>query len=225
MSRQVIVLKIFKVLLDGKLATTYGTDFNCIAESILERSLDKAVIFTDGYASMTQEKQEDLKNKRLRTLTVLFAVLGMRLSARPYPDGPPIRDAAHARLLERFRARLAPTIRLRTEVPLARDSDGREWERDLRAWDGELLERRHSCKLEAETVLHDLQATDRRIALKMEDDRVDRVILLVAATKRNRRVLREFRELVGARYPLDTRRVMAGLRDGRLPARSGIVVL
>jgi transcriptional regulator with XRE-family HTH domain len=154
----------------------------------------------------------------LRTLTVVFAVLGMRLSVRPYTEGAPLRDDAHARLLRRFRARLAPTIRMRTEVPLGIDGD-------LRAWDGELLVAGETCKLEAETVLYDLQATDRRIALKMADDHVDRVILLVAATRRNRRVLREFGGLIAERYPLGTREVMAALAAGRLPERSGVVLL
>lgn len=157
----------------------------------------------------------------------LFAVLGLRLSARAYPDGAPVRDVAHLQLLARFRATLPPTIRLRTEVPLRLD-------RDLRAWDGGLevvggveasgAGRRSTCKLEAETVLYDLQSQERRVALKMADDRVDRVILLVADTHRNRRVLREFREQLMARFPLGTAAVMRELRAGRLPERSGIVI-
>ena len=70
----------------------------------------------------------------------------------------------------------------------------------------------------------DLQATERKIALKMADDQVDVVILLVADTPRNRRVLREFRELIATRFPLDTRAIMRQLRAGRLPERSGVVV-
>lgn len=153
----------------------------------------------------------------LRTLSVVFAVLGMRLSARPYPEGPPVRDAAHARLLTRFKADLPPTVTLRTEVPLRHVQD-------LRAWDGELESADGTCKLEAETVLYDIQAQERRIALKMADDHVDRVILLVADTHRNRRVLREFRGLIAARFPLDTRVVMRHLRAGGLPQDSGVVL-
>jgi transcriptional regulator with XRE-family HTH domain len=153
----------------------------------------------------------------LRTLSIVFAVLGMRLSARPFPEGSPIRDAAHARLLTRFKADLPPTVKLRTEVPL-------RYVQDLRAWDGELEAHDGTCKLEAETVLYDIQAQERRIALKMADDHVDRVILLVADTHRNRRVLREFRELIAARFPLDTRVVMRQLRAGGLPQDSGVVL-
>ncbi len=147
----------------------------------------------------------------------LFAVLGMRLSARPYPEGTPIRDAAHTRLLTRFGSELPPAVKLRTEVRLRHVQD-------LRARDGELEATGDTCRLEAETVLYDLQAQERRIALKMADDHIDRVILLVAGTHRNRRVLREFRELIAGRFPLDTRTVMRHLRAGELPPASGVAL-
>ena len=102
----------------------------------------------------------------LRTLSIVFAVLGMRLSARPYPEGAPIRDAAHARLLARFRAELPATIKLRTEVPLRQRPD-------LRTWDAQLETDLLFCKLEADTVLYDVQAQERRIAQKMADDATD----------------------------------------------------
>jgi transcriptional regulator with XRE-family HTH domain len=153
----------------------------------------------------------------VRMLSVLFAVLGMRLSVRPYPEGTPLRDAAHARLLARFRAALPSSVRLRTEVPLRRDGD-------LRAWDAEVEASNGTCKVEAETMLHDLQATERRIALKMADDGVERVILLVADTHRNRQVMREFRASLAVRFPLDTRAVLDALRAGRVPPHSGVVL-
>ena len=163
-------------------------------------------------------EQDRVPGVSVRTLALLFAVLGMRLSARPYPDGPPLRDAAHARLLSRFQARLPSPVRMRTEVPLWIDGD-------RRAWDAELATLDDTCKLEAETVLHDLQATDRKVALKMADSGTDRVILLVADTRRNRHVLAEFRPLLRSRYPLETRALMQHLRAGRLPPLSGVAVL
>ena len=62
----------FETLLKGNIQTTFGTDFNCIAQSILERGFDKAVIITDGYASMSDELKEQLKKHGLVTLTILF---------------------------------------------------------------------------------------------------------------------------------------------------------
>ena len=62
----------FRTLLAGQVQTTYGTDFDCIAEHALANRFDKAVIFTDGYASMKEENQEQLKARIFRALTVLF---------------------------------------------------------------------------------------------------------------------------------------------------------
>lgn len=62
----------FDSLLKGNIKTTYGTDFNCIAKSILDRGFDKAVIITDGYASMNSDLREQLKKTGLITITILF---------------------------------------------------------------------------------------------------------------------------------------------------------
>jgi transcriptional regulator with XRE-family HTH domain len=168
-------------------------------------------------AQLARLERGDAPGASLRSLSIAFAVLGMRLNARPYPEGLPLRDEAQASLLARFRSELPPGISMRTEVPLHGD-------RDLRAWDAELATADATCKLEAESALYDLQAQERRIALKMADDDAGVVILLVADTHRNRRVLREFRDLIAVRFPLDTRAVMAALRAGRLPERSGLVL-
>lgn len=169
-------------------------------------------------SQLSRVERGEATEASLRTLTVVFTVLGMKLSARPFPEGPPLRDAGHARLLSRFKSRLHPAVRMRTEVPLPGD-------RGRRAWDGELALANETCKLEAETVLYDLQALDRRIARKMADDHVERLVLLVAHTRRNRRVLREFHALVSERYPLATRELLAHLGRGRLPPASGYVIL
>lgn len=50
-----------------------------------------------------------------RASTLLSAV-GLELSVRVYPGGEPLRDAAHAALLARFRARLHRSLRFATEV-------------------------------------------------------------------------------------------------------------
>ena len=62
----------FESLLRGEIETTYGTDFDCIAQSIVDRGFDKAVIITDGYASMEDEIKDELKDRKLQTLTILF---------------------------------------------------------------------------------------------------------------------------------------------------------
>jgi transcriptional regulator with XRE-family HTH domain len=154
----------------------------------------------------------------VRAYAVLFAMLGHSLSCKPYPDGTPVRDVAHLRLIKRFLADLNARIGYRSEVPTRIRGDLRSWDLELRADDA-------TCGVEAETVISDVQALDRRIGLKMADDDVEVVILLVADTARNRAALAEARELLAARFPLGTREVMASLRAGRIPHASGIVIL
>ena len=68
----IVVETTMQDLLKGKIRTSYGTDFNCIAKSILERRFEKAVVITDGYADMSDEFSKQLKAMGLVTLTLLF---------------------------------------------------------------------------------------------------------------------------------------------------------
>lgn len=56
----------------GSIITTYGTSFDCVAESIIENNIEKALIFTDGYASLRSELQRQLKEKNPELMVVLF---------------------------------------------------------------------------------------------------------------------------------------------------------
>ncbi len=59
-------------LIRGRVRTTYGTDFDCVAKSILEKRFDKVVIITDGNASMNEENYKLIKTQGLVSLTILF---------------------------------------------------------------------------------------------------------------------------------------------------------
>ena len=156
-------------------------------------------------------------NVSLRTLVLLGTSLGLVIPARPFPEGDAIRDAGHARLLERLRVRLHPSLRWRTEVPLPSPGDRRAWDAvtGVAAW---------RVGIEAETVIDDTQALERRLSLKRRDGGVDHVVLLIAETPRNRRALAAapaaFLDL-----PLRPRQIMTALSAGRDPGGSGIVIL
>jgi transcriptional regulator with XRE-family HTH domain len=153
----------------------------------------------------------------LRTLAAMAAAVGLDVRLRAYPAGDPIRDAGQIRLLERLRARIHPSLRWLTEVPLPIDGD-------LRAWDALIRGDAWRIAVEAETVLDDLQAQERRLALKRRDGGEDHVILLVADTRRNRRALASAPGAF-ADLPLGTREILVALRKGRNPGASGIVIL
>jgi transcriptional regulator with XRE-family HTH domain len=153
----------------------------------------------------------------IRTLAAIAAAVGLDLRLRAYPAGDPIRDAGQVRLLVRLKARLHPSLGWATEVPLPIEGDLRAWDASIRGADWRL-------PVDAETALDDIQATDRRLALKRRDDGADHVILLVSDTARNRRALASASSAF-ADLPLRTREILAALRDGRDPGGSGIVIL
>lgn len=155
---------------------------------------------------------------RLRLLARLMAAVGLDLAARAYPGPDPIRDAAHAALLERLRARLGPGLRWQTEVPLPLRGD-------LRAWDAVISSEGHRVGIECETRVEDVQALVRRIALKRRDGDVAAVIIVVADTNHNREVLSVAGGVIRAELPGDTRMTLRDLSAGRLPKSCALVLL
>jgi hypothetical protein len=152
----------------------------------------------------------------LDALTCIAAVVGLDVVIRTFPRGDPIRDAGHARLLDRLRRQLHRSLAFRTEVPLPIVGD-------LRAWDAIVGGQGWQVPVEAETVVDDGQALQRKLALKLRDGGFDHLILLVADTTRNRAALEAtpLRET----FPLDGRSVLGALRAGRDPGASGVVIL
>lgn len=152
-------------------------------------------------------------------LARLFAVLGLELSARAYAAGTPIRDAAHRALLERLRSRVAPTVAWRFEVPVGHAGD-------QRAWDAVLTVGATELAVEAETRPRDIQALQRRIALKKRDDPgVSGVVLLLADTRHNRNLVRDPGEAWRADSPTPAGALLRSLTEGTYPGGGGIVVL
>src|SRR4051812_16360854 len=116
-------------------------------------------------------------------LSRVAAAVGLDLSLRAYPGDVPVRDVAHLALLARLRTRVEPSLAWRTEVALSMDGDAR-------AWDAVIYGAGPPIGIEAETRLRDVQAIERRIAVKLRDSRLDRAVLLLADTRSNRAAVR-----------------------------------
>jgi transcriptional regulator with XRE-family HTH domain len=150
--------------------------------------------------------------------TVALAAVGLDLSVRVYPGGPPIRDVAHNRLIERLRARCHRTIRLLTEVPLPERGD-------QRAWDVVLLGSTWRHALEVETRARDRQALDRRIALKDRDSGIDGVSLLLLDSRANREFVRLYGPLLQERFPVPAAAALEAIATGRDPGAGSVILL
>lgn len=157
-----------------------------------------------------------------RALTIDLAariapVVGMQLAASLFLNGDPVRDRAQVRLLARFRERLHASLSWHTEVPMPIAGD-------LRAADGVIESGLGTILVEAETRLTDLQAVERKALLKKRDLGGDRLILLVAETPNNRRVL-ELHPDLRERFPIGTRRALTALARGEDPGGDCLVFL
>jgi hypothetical protein len=153
----------------------------------------------------------------------LLAVLGLELSARAYPAGPAIRDVGQVALLARLRARLGPGLDWRTEVPVIEVPEAGFIDR--RAWDAGIDGPGWEVRIDAETHIGDLQAVQRRVALKQRDGGVACVVLLLAETRHHRLLRRLARDSLTAQFPVPARRALGALSEGRHPGGSALIVL
>jgi len=195
---------------------------NEVRRARLGHGLSQAAVASAARTSRSQVSRiERAEAPRVSVLELarLLAVIGLELSARAYPVGPPVRDAAHRSLIERFRNRVDPSVAWRFEVPVGRTGD-------QRAWDAVLLIGVAELAVEAETRPRDIQALQRRVALKRRDDPgVSGVVLLLADTRHNRSLIREYGDALRADFPIQSKEVLRALSDGTAPGGSGIVLL
>jgi transcriptional regulator with XRE-family HTH domain len=154
----------------------------------------------------------------LATLGRIGAVVGMEVRLRAFPSGSPLRDRAHLDLLERLRRSIHPALRWRTEVPLPIRGD-------RRAWDATISTRSWTVGVEAETRPTDVQALLRRLNLKQRDAGIDLVILLLAATRHNRALIRSLDETLRAAFPVPGPAALDRLAVGQPPGGGAIVVM
>lgn len=107
----------------------------------------------------------------------------------------------------------ARPLRHGTEVALP----SRDGALEQRSWDATISDADETMGLELEVKLYDAQAQTRRIQLKWRDSGLERMLLVVADTKGNRRVLREFSEYFSVWPRLRKHDVLTALAAGRLP--------
>jgi transcriptional regulator with XRE-family HTH domain len=170
-------------------------------------------------AQISRIERGEAAHVQLLDLARLLAVLGLELSARAYPVGQPIRDAPHRALLERLRVRVGTGVRWTYERPIGGAGD-------LRAWDASIVAGSVRVGVEAETRLGDVQALQRRIALKLRDDDATRcALLLLADTRHNRAVLRDNVEALRADFSVDGRAALDRIVAGDDPRGNAIALL
>ena len=202
-----------------RVAVVLGIELRATRQAL---GLSIATVARAAGMSPSQLRRLELGRIRRPTLDQLHRAarpMGLTAITRYVPAGSPVRDAGQLQVLGRLERLLAPPLAMPREIPLPIAGD-------LRAWDGMLVGGERPATVEGESHLGDTQAMARRIALKQRDDpRGEVVILVVARTAHNRRVLAEHREALRAQFPLDSPAILHALRSGMVPSASGIVVV
>jgi transcriptional regulator with XRE-family HTH domain len=160
----------------------------------------------------------------VQRVAAIASVLGLEASLRFFPSGDPIRDRAHAALLERLRARCHRSLVWRTEMPFPAPGDQRAWDALIRGVDP-VSGDPWRVGVEAETRPNDLQALDRRLALKGRDGGVDWMVLLLLASRHNREFLAGHGSVLRARFPLEGRRALELLAAGAPLGQNAVIML
>ena len=145
------------------------------------------------------------------------AALGMRASVKLWPVGGAIRDAAQARYVAAFVARIGRPWTVTLEAPMPIPGDLRAIDVRLRSADG-------TVAVEVITRLADLQAQLRAAQLKARDAQASRLVIVIAGTHANRRAVAGARPTIVQGYDLDARQVLLDLGAGRIPPRDALIL-
>lgn len=170
---------------------------------------------------MARIERAQVPNVGLQHLVRIGAVLGLDVRIRAYPGGDPLRDAGQVRLGARFRGRVHPGVRIRSERLLPGVGDGRAWDHWLDRWPAG--DDRRGLPAELETRIGDYQALVRRLHRKMRDGGVAAVLLVVADTPGNRQAVDAAGPQAAADFPVSARSALASLAAGVRPVDSALV--
>ncbi len=96
---------------------------------------------------------------------------------------------------------------------------------DLRGWDAMIQGNGWRVAVEAEARPGDLQALERRIALKQRDSGVDGVVLLLKDSRRNRDLVRTYADALAGRFSVPGPHALELLAAGAHPTGDSLILL
>ncbi len=204
--------------MSSHLGRTLGAELRSarLGRGLRQTDVARAAHSSDSHVSRLE--RGEIHGVGLADLARHGAALGLRLSARFYPAGRGLRDAAQLDLLRRFRARIGDRWHWQLEAPLSIPGD-------LRAFDALLTRGATTIAIEAITRLHDAQAQLRAVTLKQRDGRIARMVLVVKASHTNRAAIAAAADVLTTTFPLATKATLAALAAGEDPRDNGIVLL
>lgn len=197
-------------------------------------------------SNVSRFEAQELDDVGVRRLSEIASVLGLELSVGLHPVGDPVRDKGQLALAARFKAMLSERWRVTSETLLPGQGELRAWDKLLRLVGESPLVREspvvgespliresrvvgetrpYLVGVDLETRIRDIQALVRRTRLRERDGKVDAILLVVADSATNRRLVDELRGGLGDRYQTSPRDILRGLRSGERLVGSGVVLV
>jgi transcriptional regulator with XRE-family HTH domain len=195
-----------------------GREFRLARLSGGMRQADVARAARTSTARVSRVERGLVRSVSYSQLATLAGAVGLKLHLRAYPAGRRVLDAPQLGLLAELRMRAHASWSWETEVPIPIEGD-------LRAADARSTAGSCSVIYELWTRLSDFQAQTRAAQLKQRDLHATRLIIVLRASRTNRRALAEARDAALVAFPLGTRTVLAALAQGRDPGGNGIIFL
>ena len=195
------------------LLRSFGVDVReaRLAAAVSQETVARLAGMSDAKISRIEAGQSE--GLSLIDAVVLADAVGLDLAVRAYPGRGPTRDSAHGRRLQALLAHVGRPLLYRTEVLLP----PREGIPERRAWDAVIRDVDGETGVELEQRLYDVQSQTRRILLKWRDSGAERLLLVIADTRGNRRVLAEFPDYFKELPRLKTSHVLRMLEAGLRP--------
>jgi transcriptional regulator with XRE-family HTH domain len=155
-------------------------------------------------------------------MSEIASVLGYEVSVGLHPTGDPVRDKGQLACGRRFDAVLSDRWRVTDETLLPGAGEQRSWDKLLRLVDATP---RYLVGADIESRAWDVQAIVRRTRARERDGQVDHILIVLADTAHNRRIVDELRAGLGPDYATGSRRLLRALRMGERLIGSGVVLI
>ncbi len=146
------------------------------------------------------------------------ALLGFDLSSALHPAGDAIADRGQQSAIARLRGMIGTQWKVFAEALLPGPGDKRSWDLLLRLGN-------QIVGIEVETKVRDIQALVRKIRARQRDGGTDEIVLVLADTRTNRRLVTQLREALGPQFATPPSGIRAALQAGRPVPGSGVLLI
>jgi transcriptional regulator with XRE-family HTH domain len=173
-------------------------------------------------SAVRRHLKNELDDPGVVALCEIASVLGYEVSLGLHPIGDALRDKGQLEVGKRFDAILSDKWRATDETLLPGAGEQRAWDKLLRLVGASP---RYLVGVDIETRVHDIQALVRRTRGRQRDGMVDAILIVLADTAHNRRVVAELRQALGPDYAVSARKILGALRSGERLVGGGVVLV